>query len=1366
MVTILSRTPPGAAAFSEIDFRVGSVYVWNRFMDKADLNEGAIVSAALKLPEEQRSAFLQQACGENAQARQRIEARIRESEQSTDTTLSAPPGHRVGLPSTFLDKPGDRLGPYTLVSAIGAGGMGTVWKAERREPIQLTVAIKLIKQGISSPEAMARFEAERHALALMDHPNIARIFDAGMTTDGRPFFVMELVELGKPITTYCDDKGLSIKERLELFIPVCQAIQHAHQKGIIHRDIKPHNVLVAEYDGVPIPKVIDFGVSKAVQRPLTEETLLTELGKPPGTLGYMSPEQVEPNQVDIDTRSDIYSLGVLLYELLTGTIPLARETLLKAAYIEVLRRIREEEAPRPSLRLRTQTADDQTTTARRRHTDPPRLVNLVRGDLDWIVAKCLEKDRARRYASANGLAAELQRHLNNEPLADTRPPSQAYRFKKMVQRNKLVFAAAATVAVVLVVSSLVSAWQAVRARRAERTALTERGEAVNARNEAEQAREHQTALRTLAEQRGQEVRRNLYLAQMNLAGRTADLPGGLGETAELLSAWRYSKPDLRGWEWYYLNGLCHSELMTIREGLGPVGWSPDGSKLASAGENGTVKVFSAANGNEIFTLQCRTGTVSSVTWSPDGLRLAAGLGGGGKAVEIWDATSGKELLMLHGHTDRVRGVAWSPNGQALASVGYDRTVRIWDATNGNELHNYALDVSALAWSPDSMRLALAGVTNPIVLDLATGNASTLPGTIPDGVLTIAWNADGKRLAYSGNVFDIYIVDSTTGQRLAVLRGHSNSVLSLAWSPDGTQLASTSGDWTVRVWDVAASRQLAAFRGHQGATRSVAWSPDGTRVASTSSDGTLRVWTTATSLESVRTLLHTNQAAASVAWSLDGKQIASGGSKGKIRIWNAATGEELQRIQGKDAWYWSVAWSPDGKSLVSNGDLTGAKVWDVATGKDTHDLGSNTVSRAVAWSPDGQRLATGGAENTARVWDATTGRELVVFHGHHSEVTALSWEPGGARVASASADSLRIWDAVTGKESLAIPQSNPVWLRHLSWNRSGSRLASTRDDGLAKVWDAATGEELLTLRGHSGAVYWVEWNSDGTRIATGSWDRTVKVWDSVTGEQVSSFANPAAVASIAWGGPDGTQIAAACWDGTVLIRDAMLGYAVERSARALPWLDRRLASEPKNPRLLQLRAEIRAGQGNWDEAASDMRQCLELPQNHTCRWYQAGWWIVGPYPEGLNHTNAPESNPDPAAPVDAAPSRAEPKPAQLRWQPLPLEVNPQVNFQAALEKAEHMSAYAFQGVYSSEPQTVAILVNSNDPFRLWLNGKLIHENAAAQPVGGSQIIPTVLQAGWNKLLVRVSHGAGTLALSLRLSEQPPPSNSSLPGPGRP
>ena len=425
--------------------------------------EGSLLNAALELPADERAAFLDRVCAGDGALRQRLETLLKAHDQAgaflaetafaTERVPSLTAGENgrggPGIVAVVSEAPGDRIGRYKLLEKIGEGGCGVVYMAEQAEPIRRRVALKVIKLGMDTRQVITRFEAERQALALMDHPNIARVLDGGATDTGRPFFVMELVR-GVRITDYCDQNNLPTRERLDLFIQVCRAIQHAHQKGVIHRDIKPSNILVTVNDGVPTPKVIDFGIAKATgQQRLTDKTLFTAYQQFIGTPAYMSPEQAEMTSVDIDTRSDIYALGVLLYELLTGKTPFDAQTLMAAGLDEMLRIIREQEPVRPSTRLSTMAAGELSTTATRRQSEPPKLIHLVRGDLDWIVMKCLEKDRARRYETANGLSRDIERHLKHEPVV-ARPPSVAYRLEKSFRRNRLVFTAAGLAGLALI----------------------------------------------------------------------------------------------------------------------------------------------------------------------------------------------------------------------------------------------------------------------------------------------------------------------------------------------------------------------------------------------------------------------------------------------------------------------------------------------------------------------------------------------------------------------------------------------------------------------------------------------------------------------------------------------------------------------------------------------------------------------------------------------------------------------------------------------------------------------------------------------------------------------------------------------------
>jgi serine/threonine protein kinase len=656
--------------------------------------------AALEVAPAERATWLAQASGEDADLRKRLEQMLA-AHDAPQSLFDCPPDatkntERGEDASTLI------AGRYKLLEEIGEGGMGTVWVAEQTEPVRRKVALKLIKAGMDSKTVLARFEAERQALALMDHPNIAKVLDGGtvsgvrgqesgvskesgggiLTPDpclltpgfGRPFFVMEFVK-GVPFTKYCDDARLSVEERLALFLPVCHAVQHAHQKGIIHRDLKPSNILVCLYDGVPIPKVIDFGLAKAMHQPLTEHTLHTAQGLMMGTPLYMSPEQAELNNLDVDTRTDIYSLGVILYELLTGTTPLERKRFKEAAWQEMLRLIKEEEPPKPSTRLSG--SGTLPSVAAQRKLEPAKLTKLVRGDLDWIVMKALEKDRGRRYETANGFARDIQRYLGDEPV-EACPPSRGYRLRKFARKHKKALVTTVAFAVLLIVGAVLSTLLALWAMAAEHEANQQRIASDEAKDAAVKARGAADANAKAADENANAAEAHLYVARMHLAQSDWENANVGRILAEALDPYRQlpaGKSDPRGWEWYYQERLCQSELRTLKghtKAVWGVAFSPEGSRLASASWDRKIKIWDVANGQELRTFVGHTDDIYGVAFNHDGSRLASASADG--TVKIWDAANGQELLTLN-QTSPV-SVAFSPDGSRLASGSADGTIKV------------------------------------------------------------------------------------------------------------------------------------------------------------------------------------------------------------------------------------------------------------------------------------------------------------------------------------------------------------------------------------------------------------------------------------------------------------------------------------------------------------------------------------------------------------------------------------------------------------------------------------------------------------------------------------------------------------------
>ncbi len=746
-------------------------------------------------------------------------------------------------------------GRYKLVEEIGEGGMGSVFMAQQTEPVKRAVAVKVIKAGMDSRAVLARFAAERQALAMMDHPNIAKVLDAGTTDGGRPFFVMELVK-GTPITRYCDEHKLTPRQRLELFVPVCQAIQHAHQKGIIHRDIKPSNVLVALYDDRPVPKVIDFGVAKAAGQALTDKTLMTGFGALVGTPEYMSPEQASLNNLDIDTRSDVYSLGVLLYELLTGTTPVDKQSLGQAALLEILRIVREVEAPRPSAKLST--IDTLPSVAANRGTEPARLSRLIRGELDWLVMKALEKDRTRRYDTANALSRDIQRYLADE-VVEARPPSVGYRLSKFVRRHRGQVIAAGLILLALLAGMAGTTWGLIVARR--QTAEME--EARQA--EADRVKERDDALgkrdTALGEAKDALARESLRVQERDKANddfkkANDELTHQLGVSEMVLANAAYDNRDVqlaakrldkvpvaqRGWEWHYLK----------RQVLGG-----------------------------IFTLHGHKGPVTSVAFSPDGTRIATGSGGQRQpfAAKVWDARTGLLVFDLKGLPSEVHGlnipvvcVAFSADSKRIVAAGGDNTARVYDGTTGalqRELKDPAGQVRCAAFSPDGTQIATAGDAAIVKLwDVRTGKALlNWPANVRPTHLV--FSADGTRILTGSIEQAVHVWDARTGKLLLEAKAMVGDESSVAFSPDGNRIVAGRTDWTARVIDARTGAVQLELKGRPPVANTfymitgvlcVAFSPDGTRIVTggtiDSSTAEASVWDARTGAELLHLKGHT------------------------------------------------------------------------------------------------------------------------------------------------------------------------------------------------------------------------------------------------------------------------------------------------------------------------------------------------------------------------------------------------------------------------------------------------------------------------------------------------------------------------------
>jgi eukaryotic-like serine/threonine-protein kinase len=1112
-------------------------------MSAPDNREREVFSTALEysVPAE-RAAYLAEACGENAALRQSVESllRVHEAEGGLLTQRDGASTGYVDVP--LHEGPGTRIGRYKLLERIGEGGFGVVYMAEQEEPVRRRVALKVIKLGMDTRAIVARFEAERQALALMEHPNIARVFDGGATDTGRPYFVMELVR-GVPITRYCDENRLPPEARLRLFITVCQAVQHAHQKGVIHRDLKPSNILVTLHDGVPVPKVIDFGIAKATSARLTDKTLFTRFYTFVGTPVYTSPEQMEMSGLDVDTRSDIYSLGVLLYELLTGRPPFDPEALLMSGLEAMRRTIREVDPPRPSARLATLSHADRASAAQQRGIEVAKLSLLLRGDLDWIVMHSLEKDRTRRYVTPSALAADIERHLASEPVA-ARPPSNAYRLRKFIRRHQLGFFAATAVALALLVGLIASSVLLLREQRVRARAVTAERTAVALQHQAEVAR---------ADEVKRAARTSLELANRNLAdGRVAD---GLAylvysarkdplnpilapRLASVLTSHNFILPEGAPLE-------CGSRVVAIRYAL-------DGHTFLAGTQDGTLRVFDNVTGNVLREFRLGTPVLWISGWkfarNNDGIFAARFQD---NSLAVFDTGTGRQQASIQldpGVSPDPNAVGLSPDGRWIFAYAAATTKYwVWDALTGQQRLAESLErrlVLDFDFSADGRQFSVSAL-NEVQLWSLPDCLPTLapiiadPARVPrtNDVLFARFLPDGRGLAvldpYSAS---IRLCDAGTGvwlgPRIDVESGFS--VRGWEFAPDGRLLHVGSKTSSIRDLDTGRITAL-PFSQRDVFNLDKSFSRDGSLLLVTpTNEAHASLWDT-----------RTGQAAAEFALRLppgihgalspDGAQIVIGTAEGLIHRLRVGRGIARPLVIPQSKPPMPLAFLPEVPARLLW--LTGDRAWvlDVASGREL--AGGFTFPRKITEparevegkSPLRSDLKFLVVRNGSgwEAWEFTADGvvNVVQLQDDPPPNGVVTFSPAADVVAINDISKLRAWNLRTG--ACVGPPIVPSHLELPSVNFSpdGRRLAAAYVRDAPVIWEVATSRPAsgTFVRDASSTLATVQFSTDGTKILTAEFRGEARVWDTATGAPLSPLIHTADMLYSATFSPDGLYV---------------------------------------------------------------------------------------------------------------------------------------------------------------------------------------------------------------------------------------------------
>ncbi len=983
--------------------------------------------------------------------------------------------------------------PYRMLRTLGMGGCGTVYLARQESPIQRDVAIKVLNPETAARAFVARFETERQLLAMLDHPHIAKVFDAGTTAMGTPYYVMEFVD-GETLQTYCESRAATIGERLRLFCQVLEAVQHAHTKGVVHRDIKPSNVMVREGHA----RVIDFGIAKLMRVDAMSPSHASMGLQLVGTPEYMSPEQVEAAP-DVDVRTDIYSLGCMLYQLLTGVTPLGSRELRAEGLASLRQLVCEVVPPVPSERVH-----DASWRA------------ALQKDLDWIVMRAIEKDRSRRYQTAREFMQDIAAHLGHRPIAAA-PPSIRYLLGKMYRRHRLamILAGGTAAAVMLGAGSTMLALH-----RATQHRLV-----------AEQARE----------------RSELDAYAANIRAAESALEAGDIQRASVALA--VAPPHLRRVEWDVLHARCDESDRVLRghtgrvvgakyapdgetllswDGLGGVFlwrgdratqlqqhssevrravFMPDGKRAVTASLDSLALVHDIESGRTIASLAGHNGAVEDVDVSSDGSMIAT-VSGDGTAM-IWDAATLSRSCTIVCSTQLVRFGKFSRDGNLLATGGDSGVVQVWKPRTGElvaVLEATGSAVTALAFAPDGTQVAIGYESGEVVRWRLTPHTSEIVWKSARRVHDCQVSGDGSRFAAATATGEVVVCMLEAGTEPVILRGHAGEVFSCRFSADSKLLATTSADTTVRVWDAESGEVLRVLRGHADAVFMAAFADQSHHIATTSGDSTVRIWRNINNdpgrLRGHRDILR------DVQLNHAGSRVWTTALDGTARLWDIRTGQQLITYTHEHATppgVYRAALSPDESLLLTTGQNGLARLWNANSGELSATLVGHTASVTYGeFVDDGRQVLTSSVDGTLRLWDVANGKELVVARGHTSRVRDMAVSDDGELVATASDDgTVRVW-RTKNSELVLVLKGHTRAVLCVAFSPVGTKLATAGMDRSLLLWDTSSGDLLAKAAGHSDAVRVLRFTPDGSRVVSGSADTSICVWDVQNGGLVAKL----------------------------------------------------------------------------------------------------------------------------------------------------------------------------------------------------------------------------------------------------------------------